>query len=336
MSIAIQSIGRPVRGRDQRHRPERPVGRRRHRRDLARDRCIFRAGVPRSIADRRAACAISPPASVRWRSAAPPRRPGRRRLAIPQIGDISNLDEDHKVRDLFDRRRLDLLGNRLWHTDASYMPVPVVLGMLHAVALPPPSPFGNGETEFADMRAAYDELSGATQGRDRRPDRGTRCVLVARAGRLHRFSPNRAGHNIRHRRNVWCARIRDRNGRRCTCRRTPRTSSAGRWRMGGCCCSISTRTRRGERFVYRHEWRIGDLVIWDNRCTMHRGRPHDETKAARSAPRHDVGQGFDAQRGGVRSSRLAAFRLITASHLAEEVHLAHRARRDGAECCRRS
>jgi alpha-ketoglutarate-dependent 2,4-dichlorophenoxyacetate dioxygenase len=61
-------------------------------------------------------------------------RPGRRRLAIPQIGDISNLDEDHRVRDLFDRRRLDSLGNRLWHTDASYMPVPVVLGMLHAVA----------------------------------------------------------------------------------------------------------------------------------------------------------------------------------------------------------
>jgi alpha-ketoglutarate-dependent 2,4-dichlorophenoxyacetate dioxygenase len=33
------------------------------------------------------------------------------------------------------------------------------------------------------------------------------------------------------------------------------------------------------QFVYRHEWRIGDLLIWDNRCTMHRGRPHDETKA---------------------------------------------------------
>jgi alpha-ketoglutarate-dependent 2,4-dichlorophenoxyacetate dioxygenase len=90
-------------------------------------------------------------------------RPGRRRLAIPQIGDISNLDEDHKVRRLDDRRRLDSLGNRLWHTDASYMPVPVVLGMLHAVALPPPSPFGNGETEFADMRAAYDTLPNSTK-----------------------------------------------------------------------------------------------------------------------------------------------------------------------------
>src|SRR5579859_1315970 len=62
-------------------------------------------------------------------------RPGRRRIEIPQIGDISNLDINNNVRALDDRRRLDFLGNRLWHTDASYMPVPVVLGMLHAVAV---------------------------------------------------------------------------------------------------------------------------------------------------------------------------------------------------------
>jgi alpha-ketoglutarate-dependent 2,4-dichlorophenoxyacetate dioxygenase len=67
-------------------------------------------------------------------------QPGRRRLKIPEIGDISNLDEDGRIRARDDRRRLDSLGNRLWHTDASYMPVPVVLGMLYAVAVPPPSP----------------------------------------------------------------------------------------------------------------------------------------------------------------------------------------------------
>src|SRR5215472_12898910 len=90
-------------------------------------------------------------------------RGGRRRLAHPEIGDISNLDEDGRLRERDDRRRLDSLGNRLWHTDASYMPVPVVLGMLHAVALPPASPFGNGETEFADMRGAYDALPEPTK-----------------------------------------------------------------------------------------------------------------------------------------------------------------------------
>ena len=82
----------------------------------------------------------------------------KRRLALPQIGDISNLDEEGRLRSRDDRRRLDSLGNRLWHTDASYMRVPVVLGMLHAVTVPPAGALGGGETEFADMRAAYDGL----------------------------------------------------------------------------------------------------------------------------------------------------------------------------------
>src|SRR6516164_8283910 len=108
------------------------------------------------------ACAASPQgASVNFgrleigRAAAEARK---RRLTLPEIGDISNLDEEGRLRQREDRRRLDSLGNRLWHTDASYMPVPVVLGMLYAVAVPPASPLGGGETEFADMRAAYDAL----------------------------------------------------------------------------------------------------------------------------------------------------------------------------------
>src|SRR5215831_21061136 len=83
---------------------------------------------------------------------------GKRRLALPEIGDISNLNEEGQLRERYDRRRLDSLGNRIWHTDASYMPVPVVLGMLHAVSVPPASALGDGATEFADMRAAYDAL----------------------------------------------------------------------------------------------------------------------------------------------------------------------------------
>src|ERR1700719_1961972 len=84
---------------------------------------------------------------------------GKRRLSIPEIGDISNLDTEGDIHARHDRRRLDSLGTRLWHTDASYMPVPVVLGMLFAVAVPPASALGAGETEFADMRAAYDALN---------------------------------------------------------------------------------------------------------------------------------------------------------------------------------
>jgi alpha-ketoglutarate-dependent 2,4-dichlorophenoxyacetate dioxygenase len=182
------------------------------------------------------------------------------------------------VRDLFDRRRLDGLGNRLWHTDASYMPVPVVLGMLHAVALPPPSPFGNGETEFADMRAAYDALPDATQAaindlvvehdifwsralvgftdfsqaeKDQYPPSPQRLV------RTHPGSKRKTLYLSAHGSHIVGWPVTD-----------------GRLLLLDLTAHATER-----RFVYRHEWRVGDLVIWDNRCTMHRGRPHDEAKA---------------------------------------------------------
>jgi len=205
-------------------------------------------------------------------------RPGRRRLAIPQIGDISNLNEDHQVRDLFDRRRLDGLGNRLWHTDASYMPVPVVLGMLHAVALPPPSAFGDGETEFADMRAAYDALPDATKAavNDLIVQHG---VFWSRAqvgftdfpqGERDQYppSPQRL--------------VRTHPGsKRKTLYLSAHASHIVGWPVadGRLLLLDLNEHATQRRFVYSHTWRLGDLVIWDNRCTMHRGRPHDETKA---------------------------------------------------------
>ncbi len=202
-------------------------------------------------------------------------RGGPRRLAIPQIGDISNLDEQNRVRRLDDRRRLDSLGNRLWHTDASYMPVPVVLGMLHAVALPPPSPFGNGETEFADMRAAYDALPDTTKQaidglvvehdifwsrgqigftefapgeREQYPPSPQRLV------RTHPGSRRKTLYLSAHASHVVCWPVAD-----------------GRLLLWDLTAHATQR-----QFVYSHTWRVGDLVIWDNRVTMHRGRPHDE------------------------------------------------------------
>ena len=204
-------------------------------------------------------------------------RGGRRRLAIPQIGDISNLDEDNQVRASDDRRRLDSLGNRLWHTDASYMPVPVVLGMLHAVTVPPASALGGGETEFADMRAAYDALPDATKAaidglivqhdvfwsrgqigftefppgeRDNYPPSPQRLV------RLHPGSKRKTLYLSAHASHVIGWPIAD-----------------GRLLL----LDLNAHATQ-PAFVYRHEWRVGDLVIWDNRCTMHRGRAHDESQ----------------------------------------------------------
>jgi alpha-ketoglutarate-dependent 2,4-dichlorophenoxyacetate dioxygenase len=205
-------------------------------------------------------------------------RPGRRRLAIPQIGDISNLDEDNKVRRLDDRRRLDSLGNRLWHTDASYMPVPVVLGMLHAVALPPPSPFGNGETEFADMRAAYDTLPDATKlaidglvvEHDIFWSRGQIGFTEFPAGEREQYPPSPQR----------LVRLHPGSQRK-TLYLSAHASHIIGWPVadGRLLLWDLTAHATQPRFVYNHAWRVGDVVIWDNRCTMHRGRPHDEQQA---------------------------------------------------------
>jgi alpha-ketoglutarate-dependent 2,4-dichlorophenoxyacetate dioxygenase len=202
-------------------------------------------------------------------------RPGKRRLAIPQIGDISNLDEENKVRRLDDRRRLDSLGNRLWHTDASYMPVPVVLGMLHAVALPPPSPFGNGETEFADMRAAYDELPDATKQaiddlvieHDIFWSRGQIGFTEFPPGEREQYPPSPQRLVRMHP-----------GSKRKTLYLSAHASHVVDWPVadGRLLLWDLTAHATQRQFVYSHTWQVGDLVIWDNRCTMHRGRPHDE------------------------------------------------------------
>jgi alpha-ketoglutarate-dependent 2,4-dichlorophenoxyacetate dioxygenase len=204
-------------------------------------------------------------------------RGGRRRLAIPQIGDISNLDEDNQVRALDDRRRLDSLGNRLWHTDASYMPVPVVLGMLHAVTVPPASALGGGETEFADMRAAYDALPDATKAaidglivqHDVFWSRGQIGFTEFPPGERENYPPSPQR----------LVRLHP-GSKRKTLYLSAHASHVIGWPIAdGRLLLLDLNAHATQpAFVYRHEWRVGDLVIWDNRCTMHRGRAHDETQ----------------------------------------------------------
>jgi len=83
----------------------------------------------------------------------------KHRLAVTEIADISNLDGDSNVLAPDSKRRLDWLANRLWHTDASFRAVPGALSMLYAHVVPDEG----GDTEFADLRAAYDALPQATR-----------------------------------------------------------------------------------------------------------------------------------------------------------------------------
>ena len=221
-------------------------------------------------------------------------QPGKRRLSIPQIADISNLDEENNLRARDDRRRLDMLGNRLWHTDASYMPVPVVLGMLFGVAVPPPSPWGGGETEFADMRAAYDALSdeqkeaveGLVVEHDVFWSRGQIGFTEFPPGEREQYPPS-------------CQRLVRRHpgsGRKCLYLSAHASHIVG-WPVPEGRLLLADLTEHATRreFVYSHQWREGDLVIWDNRDTMHRGRPHDECfpRDLRRATTLDIGSTLD-------------------------------------------
>jgi alpha-ketoglutarate-dependent 2,4-dichlorophenoxyacetate dioxygenase len=221
-------------------------------------------------------------------------RGGRRRLAHPEIGDISNLDEEGRLRQRDDRRRLDSLGNRLWHTDASYMPVPVVLGMLHAVAVPPASALGDGATEFADMRAAYDalpetmkaEIDGLFAEHDVFWSRGQIGFTEFPPGEREQYPPSRQRLVRRHP-----------GSRRKTLYLSAHASHIVGWPIpeGRLLLLDLNKHATQPEFVYSHKWRVGDLVIWDNRCTMHRGRPHDDSypRDLRRATTLDVGSTLD-------------------------------------------
>jgi alpha-ketoglutarate-dependent 2,4-dichlorophenoxyacetate dioxygenase len=215
---------------------------------------------------------------------------GERRLALPEIGDISNLDEVGQLRGRDDRRRLDSLGNRIWHTDASYMPVPVVLGMLHAVAVPPASALGGGETEFADMRAAYDALpdamkdaiDGLVAEHDVFWSRGQIGFTEFLPGEREKYPPSRQRLVRRHS-----------SSQRKSLYLSAHASHIVGWPVPEgriLLYDLNLHATRPE-FVYSHRWRVGDLVMWDNRCTMHRGRPHDDRfpRDLRRATTLDIG-----------------------------------------------
>jgi alpha-ketoglutarate-dependent 2,4-dichlorophenoxyacetate dioxygenase len=202
---------------------------------------------------------------------------GVKRRLRPEIADISNLDDESRLRGRDDPRRFDQLGNRLWHTDGSFRRIPAALSMLYANRVPGPSAKGSGETEFADMRAAYDALG--EQQKEGIADLvalhdiawsrgqlgfnellfGEKTVLPPVPQRLVRTHPGSK------RKVLYVA---------------AHASEIVGWPVpeGRLLLRelIEHATRR--EFVHCHEWRIGDLVIWDNRATMHRGRNFDETR----------------------------------------------------------
>ncbi len=185
------------------------------------------------------------------------------------LADISNLDQDGKLLAADDRRRYAGLGDRLWHTDSSFKKVPAKYSMLYADVLPP----DGHATEFADLRAAYDALDAATKERI--------AGLIAE----HSIMRSRSiiGFEYSAEEQAVHPAVRQRvvrlhpGSRRMTLYLASHASHIVGWPIPDgrflLLDLIDHATQR--QFVFRHEWRKGDLVWWDDRCTMHRARPRE-------------------------------------------------------------
>jgi alpha-ketoglutarate-dependent 2,4-dichlorophenoxyacetate dioxygenase len=184
------------------------------------------------------------------------------------FADVSNLDKDNNVFKRDDRPRLFGLGNRLWHSDSSFKVVPAKYSLLHARSIPSKG----GNTEYADMRAAYDALDAETKAEVEE--------LVCEHSQLYsrailgftdftdeereRFKPVHQclvrTHPVTKRRSLYLA------------------SHAGGilgWPVPEARAFLRDLVEHAtqRQFVYAHTWQVNDLVMWDNRQTMHRARP---------------------------------------------------------------
>ncbi|MEM7258538.1 MAG: TauD/TfdA family dioxygenase [Pseudomonadota bacterium] len=195
-----------------------------------------------------------------------------RRLSL-KVNDISNLDGNGNVRDRNDRARLFGLGNMLWHSDSSFKSTPAKFSLLSARVIPA----GGGNTEFADMRAAWNTLDAQLQNE---------CMdLVCLHSQLYSRAKLGFEDFTEQETKKWQP-VRQR-----LVRKHARTGALSLylsshigtiegWPVPEARLFISDLTEHAtqQSLVYRHSWRTNDLVMWDNRVTMHRARRYDYTQ----------------------------------------------------------
>jgi alpha-ketoglutarate-dependent 2,4-dichlorophenoxyacetate dioxygenase len=203
----------------------------------------------------------------------------QRRLGI-EMSDISNLDQQGNLLSRDDRRRAFNLGNRLWHSDSSFKAVSAKYSLLSARIVPS----AGGNTEFADMRAAYDTLDPETKAAIE--DLITEHSLLFSRGQLGftdftaeervKFAP------VRHR----LARTNPATGRKSLFLSSHIGGIVG-WPVPEALAFVRDLAEHAteRQFVYTHAWRQHDLVMWDNRQTMHRARRYRDTGEVRDLRR---------------------------------------------------
>jgi alpha-ketoglutarate-dependent 2,4-dichlorophenoxyacetate dioxygenase len=207
------------------------------------------------------------------------RRTAEQRLG-PGVADFSNLDKDGNIIPAEDRVWFFKLGDRLWHSDSSFRPIPAKYSLLSGRVLPS----WGANTEFADMRAAYDALDDRTK-REIEPLVCLHSLIYSREAigftdltpeEREAFRPVRQRlvrtHPVTGRKSLFLA------------------SHAGAiegWTIPEARMFLRDLTEHATQreFVYSHSWRLHDLVMWDNRQTMHRARRFDDRNETRDVRR---------------------------------------------------
>jgi alpha-ketoglutarate-dependent 2,4-dichlorophenoxyacetate dioxygenase len=193
------------------------------------------------------------------------------RVPYPEIIDQSNMDEFGEIYDEADRRLAYKRANRLWHTDMSFYDVRATYSLLSGHVVPPKG----AETEFTDMRAAYDALSNKRKAEleglsvehcywhSRKLGGGPEPTAEERASRPPARHPLVHVHAGSGRKTLYLA---------------SHASGIVGWPEAKARALLDELMAHatGPRFVYAHKWRRGDVLVWDNLCTMHRATPFDD------------------------------------------------------------
>jgi len=208
-----------------------------------------------------------------------------RRLKRDELSDISNVDEAGQKLAADDRRRLLQRPARLWHTDSSFRNPPGRYTFLAARALPPQG----GDTEFADMRAAYEALDEATRSR-------IASLIVFHSlgrSRILADAPLLSDEETRNLPGTEQPLVRRSQAGRNALYLASHAEQIVGWPPEESRTLLDQLTLHATSaaFVYSHAWRDGDLVMWDNRCTMHRATPFRDDLYRRDMRRTTVADG---------------------------------------------
>ncbi len=191
----------------------------------------------------------------------------------PYMADVSNLDKDHKPLARDDRKRMFNLGNRLWHSDSSFRAVPAKYSLLSGRIVVD----AGGNTEFADMRAAYDALDDATKAEVE--DLVCEHSLIYSRGTLGFTGLTDEERAMMRPVRQRLVRTHPVTGRKSLYLSSHIGTIVG-WPMPEARAFIRDLTEHAtqRRFTYSHQWRQWDLVMWDNRQVLHRATRFDDTQ----------------------------------------------------------